>query len=223
MNVVRNLQQKLQKCCHRYACRRIYYCTLLSISDLKFVGRVAHSVQRLTTGWTVRGSNPGGARFFARPNRPWGPPSLLYNGYQVFPGRAADHSPSSSAVVMEEQSYNSTHPLGHNRACNVNPLPLPYLKFSFDSWAPYGVVMGSVFVGFHAMPFALWAPFLWVFMPCHSLYGLRFCGFSCHAIPVFVGFHAMPFAIWALFLWVFMPCHSLYGLRFCGFSCHVIR
>ena len=42
------------------------------------------------------------------PDRPWGPPSLLYNGYRVFsgvkvrPGRAADHSPPSSAAVMEE-------------------------------------------------------------------------------------------------------------------------
>jgi hypothetical protein len=51
---------------------------------------------------------PVGARFFARPDRPWGPTSLLYNGYRVFlggkvqPGRAADHSPSSSAEVLEE-------------------------------------------------------------------------------------------------------------------------
>ena len=29
------------------------------------------------------------------------------------PGRAADHSPPSSAAVMEEQNYTSTHPLGH--------------------------------------------------------------------------------------------------------------
>jgi len=29
------------------------------------------------------------------------------------PGRAADHSPPSSAAVMEENSYTSTHPLGH--------------------------------------------------------------------------------------------------------------
>ena len=29
------------------------------------------------------------------------------------PGRAADHSPPSRAAVMEEYSYNSTHPLGH--------------------------------------------------------------------------------------------------------------
>ena len=28
-------------------------------------------------------------------------------------GRAADHSPPSSAAVMEEWSYTSTHPLGH--------------------------------------------------------------------------------------------------------------
>jgi hypothetical protein len=30
-----------------------------------------------------------------------------------WPGRAADHSPPSSAAVMEEYSYTSTHPLGH--------------------------------------------------------------------------------------------------------------
>ena len=29
------------------------------------------------------------------------------------PGRAADHLPLSSAAVMQEQSYTSTHLLGH--------------------------------------------------------------------------------------------------------------
>jgi len=54
------------------------------------------------------GSNPGGDEIFARPDRPWGLPSLLYNGYRVFPGgkvrpgRAADHSRPSGAAVMEE-------------------------------------------------------------------------------------------------------------------------
>ena len=49
-----------------------------------------------------------GTRFSVRPDQPWGPPSLMYNGYRVFPwgkvrpGRAADHSPPSSAAVMEE-------------------------------------------------------------------------------------------------------------------------
>jgi len=31
----------------------------------------------------------------------------------VQPGRAADHSPPSSAAVMEQYSYTSTHTLGH--------------------------------------------------------------------------------------------------------------
>jgi len=55
------------------------------------------------------GSNPAeGQDFFACPDRPWGPPSLLYNGYRVFPGgkvrpgHAADHSPPSSAAVTEQ-------------------------------------------------------------------------------------------------------------------------
>jgi len=49
-----------------------------------------------------------GTRFSAHPDRPWGPPSLLSNGHRacpggkVRPGRAADHSPPSSTVVMEE-------------------------------------------------------------------------------------------------------------------------
>ena len=54
------------------------------------------------------GSNPGGDENFC-PSRPaWGPPSLLYNGYRVFPGgkvrpgRATEHSPLQVPRVMEE-------------------------------------------------------------------------------------------------------------------------
>ena len=49
-----------------------------------------------------------GEIFHTCPDRPWGPPSLLYNGYRVLPGgkerpgRDADPSPPSSAVVMNE-------------------------------------------------------------------------------------------------------------------------
>ena len=56
----------------------------------------------------LRGLNPGEARFSARPDRAWGPSSLLYNGYRLFPGakmrpgRAADHSPSWTAAIMKE-------------------------------------------------------------------------------------------------------------------------
>jgi len=48
---------------------------------------------------------PVGMSFFrTRPDRLWGPPSLLYYGYRVFlwlkgPGRGVDHPPPSSAEV----------------------------------------------------------------------------------------------------------------------------
>jgi hypothetical protein len=49
---------------------------------------IVQSAYRLATGWTVRGSKPGGDEIFrTRPGRPWGPLSLLYNVYGVsFPG-----------------------------------------------------------------------------------------------------------------------------------------
>jgi hypothetical protein len=41
-------------------------------------------------GWKVRVSNLGGGEIFrTRPDRPWGPPSLLYNGYRVVSGGKA--------------------------------------------------------------------------------------------------------------------------------------
>ena len=87
------------------------------------VGPVAQSIQRLVTCCTVRGSKPGGSEILRTcPDRPWGPPSILYNGYRVFPGgkerpgRDADPTPPSSAVVMKEQSYTSTPRMGRT-AC----------------------------------------------------------------------------------------------------------
>jgi hypothetical protein len=35
----------------------------------------------IPTSWTIRGSNPSGVEIRTRLNLPWGPPSLLYNGY----------------------------------------------------------------------------------------------------------------------------------------------
>ena len=49
------------------------------------------------------GSNPDGARLSARPDRPWDPPSLLYNGYRVFPGGEGDRSGRGVGLT--------THPL----------------------------------------------------------------------------------------------------------------
>jgi hypothetical protein len=72
------------------------------------VGPVAQSVWRMATGWTARGSNPGwGDVFRTCPDRPWGLPSHLYKGDQVFPGvkrpgRDADPSPPSSVEVLKQ-------------------------------------------------------------------------------------------------------------------------
>ena len=70
-------------------------------------------------GRAVRGSNPGeGEIFHICPDRPWGPPSLLYNGYLVFlggkerPGRDADPSPPSSAVGHERVELYLYSPYG---------------------------------------------------------------------------------------------------------------
>jgi len=70
------------------------------------------SIVSIATGYGLDGpgieSQLGGETFCTCPDQPWGPPSLLYNGYQVFPGgkerpgRDADPSPSSSAMVMKE-------------------------------------------------------------------------------------------------------------------------
>jgi hypothetical protein len=79
-------------------------------------------------GWAVRGSNPGGGEIFRTcPDRPWGPPSLLYNGHGVFPGgkerpeRDADPSPPSSAA-------------GHERG----------ELYLYSPYGPYGLYKGSV-------------------------------------------------------------------------------
>jgi len=70
----------------------ITYCTATC------VGRVAHSIVTELRAGRSGFESRSGTKFSARPDRPWGPPSLLYNGYRVFPwgkmrpGRVADHS-----------------------------------------------------------------------------------------------------------------------------------
>jgi hypothetical protein len=55
--------------------------------------------------------------FRTRPDRPWGPPSLLYNRYRVLlgvkrPGRGVDHPPHLAPRSNKEWSYTSTPPVG---------------------------------------------------------------------------------------------------------------
>jgi hypothetical protein len=80
----------------------------------------------LATGWTVRGSNSSRGEIFRTcPDRARCPPSLMYNGYRVFPGgkerpgRDADPSPSYSAVGhkrVELYLYSPCGPYGLYRA-----------------------------------------------------------------------------------------------------------
>jgi hypothetical protein len=46
-----------------------FVCFIQSVAHFEGAG-IAQSVQRLTTGWTVRGSNPSGGREFSHTSRP---------------------------------------------------------------------------------------------------------------------------------------------------------
>jgi hypothetical protein len=95
---------------------------MISLSKPSIVQhRICFRITRLATGWTIRGSYYGGGEIFrTRPDRPWGPPSHLYNGYRVFPGverpgRGADHpslraptSRKSKAIPLALRSRKST-------------------------------------------------------------------------------------------------------------------
>ena len=76
-------------------------------------------LNRLAMAWMVQGSNPGGGEIFRScPDRPWGPPSLLYNGYQISfwglkrPGRGVDHPPSSSIKAKKRVELYLYSPYG---------------------------------------------------------------------------------------------------------------
>jgi len=70
------------------------------------------------TGWTVRGSDPGGGEILlTRPHRPWGPPNP-FNWYRISfsgvkrLGRGVDHPPKSSAKVKERVQLYLFSPSG---------------------------------------------------------------------------------------------------------------
>jgi hypothetical protein len=70
-------------------------------------------------GWMVRGSNSGWVEIFCtRPDRSWGPISLLENGYRVSfqelerPGCGVDHPHLLAPRSKEEYNFVSTPPLG---------------------------------------------------------------------------------------------------------------
>ena len=95
----------------------------------------------------VRRSSPDGDESFRTcPDWSWGPPSLLYNGYREFPGskeqqgRDPEPSPPSKAMVMKEQSYTSTPPMGRTACTEPQCLyraSVP-VQYSYTSTPPMG-------------------------------------------------------------------------------------
>ena len=64
----------------------------------------------------------GGEIFRTRPDRPWDPSSLLYDGYRVFFPVAKRHPPSLlEPRSKKEQSYTSLLPLASMACYRVNP------------------------------------------------------------------------------------------------------
>jgi hypothetical protein len=118
-----------------------------------------------STGWTVRGSNPvWGEIFLTRPDRPWGPPILLYNGYRVSfpgvkrPGRGVDHSPLSSVRVKERVELYLYSASGPSRPVLGRTLPLPifYLKCSVNTDTQTDTVTGRRWEWGHKIYFKKW-------------------------------------------------------------------
>ena len=103
----------------------------------------------MSTGWTVRGSNPGGGEIFSPcPERPRDPPSIMCNGYRVFPGgkkrRGRDSDPSSSSSAMFKKRRAilllpllAVRPVQSLSACTVQ-------LYLYSSYGPYGLYRASV-------------------------------------------------------------------------------
>jgi hypothetical protein len=96
-----------------------YVCRLLMMSLLRSLNREGSTGYGLDGPGIESRRGGGGEIFRTCPDRPWGPPSLLYNGYRasfpavVRPGRGVDHPPPTSAEVKERVElylYSSSGP-----------------------------------------------------------------------------------------------------------------
>ena len=120
--------------------RRMIFAQLMACM---WAGQRSRYSDQLRAGRSEDRISLGGETFRTCPDRPWVLPSLLYNRYRVFsggkvwPGRDADPSPPSSAVVLKQQSSTSSLPTDRT-ACTVPqclykgalylPLPMAYME-----------------------------------------------------------------------------------------------
>ena len=119
--------------------------------------------------WTVRESNPGGGEIFrTRTDRPWDPPSLLYNGYRVSfpgvkrPGRGVDHPPPSSVQVEGRVELYICSPSGTLWPVIGWPLPLRTIHRSNERplWKQTSVTVNG-HNAVYARVLSLFCLFLW--------------------------------------------------------------
>jgi hypothetical protein len=155
---------------------------------------------RLATGWTVRGWNPGGGEIFRTcPDRPWGPPSLLYNGYRVFPGgkersgNDAEPSPPSSAVGHERVELYHFSPYGPYGLYRAS-----VELYIYSPYGPYGLYRASVELYLYSPygPYGLYRASVELYLPLLPLWAVRPVQSLSRAIPL------LP-------LWAVRPVQSL--------------
>ena len=107
----------------------------------------------IVTGYGLDGPgmNPGGGKIFRTcPDRPWSPPSLLYNGYRVFPGGkerprrdAAPHPLllpwSRKSIAIPLLPLWAVRPVQSLSACTVQ-------LYLYSPYGPYSLYRASVLV-----------------------------------------------------------------------------
>ena len=131
----------------RYESCIIAKSNILELDDGTYssVSSVAQSVYRLAMDWTVRGSNPGGGEIFRTcPDCSWGPPNLLYYGYQIFPGGKerprcdADTSPHLVPWSRKSRTIPLLHLWAVRPAQSLGACTRVHFSFTFIySWSDY--------------------------------------------------------------------------------------
>jgi len=125
------------------------------------VGRVTQYSDWLLAGLTGDRIPLGGVIFPTFPDRPWGPPSLLYNGYRLFPavksGRGVNLTPHPLLVPWSWKSKAihlltlwAVRPVQSLSACT---------RVNFFSWLKWNINFPQILTYFgFLVPLVSWLP-----------------------------------------------------------------